>query len=524
MNLPFELPGFIITQVSSNENELTITAEATSKSARCPKCQDASKRIHSYYNRSPKDLPVSDKFVQLNLIVRRFRCINEECSRKTFVERLPKVVPFYGRRTKRFTKALREIGFALGGEAGSRLATDLRMKTSPDTLIRIVREFPTTNFLTPRVLGVDDFALQKGRIYGTLLVDLELRQPIDLLSDRTAGTLAEWLRLHPGVQIITRDRSTEYARGAAEGAPKAIQVADRWHLLKNLREALERMLNRLHADLRLLPCTEHTPEASITAGRLRVPAGRELELQQAKRDRRFELYQRVKALYNEGTPILQIAKRLGMSRPTVRNFAYAQEFPERVKRRPVPSLLDPYVVYLQQRMNEGCENASQLWREICDQGFNGGRKLVARWVQQHRASPGKFTPTKYLKTSDPKVTNNASTTENLELPVLDAPRKLVWVLLHDVSQLNSKDTATLARIRQNSEVEKAYALSRQFQDMVRARASDSFDLWLEDCIASGIVDLNNFALGMKRDYSAIRAALTQPWSNGQVEGQTTRLK
>jgi transposase len=242
----FSLPRCEITAVSESDSVLTITAHAIAPAASCPRCGISSPRIHSYYTRRPRDLPLWDYAVRLILHVRRFRCLNATCTVQTFAERLPQVVRAAAQRTVRLTTALQHLGLVLGGEAGARLGATLHVPTSPDTLLRLVRQLPDPPMPTPAILGVDDWAMRRGRTYGTLLVDLARHRPIDVLPDRTADTLAAWLRAHPGVHILSRDRSTEYARGATLGAPEAQHVLDRWHLVRNLREALERLLDRLH--------------------------------------------------------------------------------------------------------------------------------------------------------------------------------------------------------------------------------------------------------------------------------------
>lgn len=211
------------------------------------------------------------------------------------------------------------------------------------------------------------------------------------------------------MEVIARDRSTEYARGATAGAPDALQVADRWHLLKNHREALERVLNRLHAELSTLPPAAPTPPARLASSTSPVPSvpaplrpralrtlsARDQEAQAAARERRFQRYQQVMALVAQGKPLLQIAKQLKMSRTTVTAFAATDVFPERAATRAQASQLDPYLVYLQERWQAGCTNASQLWREIHAQGYPGGRRQVARWVQHQRSEPSALAPKKY---------------------------------------------------------------------------------------------------------------------------------
>ena len=238
--LQFTFAGFEIQHIASGENLLTITARALTPTSACPSCDQASNHVHSYYTRSPQDLPISGRKVQLVLRVRRFRCSNPQCSRQTFAERLPHV-PVSARQTSRLGAILESIAVVLSGQAGSRLADQLAMPVSADTLLRRAKK-KTPTPPTPRVLGVDDFAFRRGHTYGTILIDLETHQPVDVLEDRSAETFAKWLRQHPGVEIISRDRSKDYQRGATDGAPQAQQVIDRG-ILKNLREAIERFLS-----------------------------------------------------------------------------------------------------------------------------------------------------------------------------------------------------------------------------------------------------------------------------------------
>ena len=317
----------------------------------CPECGQRSSRVHSRYSRTVADLPWQARAVRLQLRVRRFFCTTKACRKKTFSERIPELVASHARVTCRLEHAHRLIGHALGGEAGARLAIPLGMPISPDTLLRRVKSSPRSRPTSIRVLGVDDWAWKKGQRYGTILCDLERRRPVDLLPERSADSLASWLKAHPGVEIISRDRGDEYIKGANQGAPEAVQVADRWHLLLNLREALMRAVDRHHGHVleaakavaarqELEPLSAKTPKRE--AAEKRLPPDHRTERSQQRRARRLERYRRVVELNEQGVSLRGIARSMGMHRATVRHWLGAGSFPELARRR-VTSRTDAFL-------------------------------------------------------------------------------------------------------------------------------------------------------------------------------------
>jgi transposase len=469
--LPFTFAGFEIQHIASSENLLTITARALISTSACPSCSQASTHVHSYYTRSPQDLPISGRSVRLVLQVRRFRCPNPRCSRQTFAERLPHV-PVSARQTSRLGAILESIAVVLSGQAGSRLANQLAMPVSADTLLRRAKK-KTSVPPTPRVLGVNDFAFRRGHTYGTILIDLETHRPVDLLEDRSAETFAEWLRQHPGVEIISRDRSKDYQRGATDGAPQAQQVIDRWHVLKNLREAIERLLSHTQMPEEAGGGTRHplSPRQKRTSG--------ERARSEGSRARRFALYQQVNELYRQGGTILGIARQLRIGHQTVRKFVGSPSFPEWGKPAHTRSAIDPYRPYLQERWQQGCHVTGQLWHELQERGFSGSWMMVYRWVQLQ--GDGK---TEAFAQSQRQATPPA--------PKM-APRHLAWLFLRDPEQLEKQEKQTLSLICKAQHVEIAYGLAQQFVTLLKERNAQPLSTWLWDCQMSGISDLVTFA-------------------------------
>jgi transposase len=492
---------------------ITLVAHTCQEEAACPDCGRTATRVQSRYTRSLADLPWHGIPVRLQLRLRRFFCDQPDCSTAIFTERLTALVEHYSRRTCRQAHTLDQIGYALGGEAGARLAASLGISVSADTVLRRLHGRRPRGGAAPRVLGVDDWALRKGHRYGTILVDLEQGCPIDLLPDRHGETLATWLKEHPGVEIVVRDRGSAYAEGARAGAPQARQVADRFHLLKNLVEALEATLAQEHCALQ---------EAARAADPPREPAPEEVlpppnpvaQAQAQRREQKRAIYEEVKRLRAAGCTGPAIAHQVGTSLRTVRRYLRAEVFPERKPRTRPPGQLAPYRAYLQQRWKEGCHNASQLWRELREQGFPGSYSsvadLLAEWnsqlsPEQRRRSRRAACP--------PRATASPS------------PGAVVWWLLGRREKLSTEQAAYLERLTTlRPSLALAQELVQEFFALTRRRDAGALKPWGERVAGSGIVELERFSAGLQRDWDAVVAGLTLEWSTGPVEGQINRLK
>ncbi|HEY4384400.1 MAG TPA: ISL3 family transposase, partial [Ktedonobacteraceae bacterium] len=541
-SIPFSFPGFTVTEVISTEEKLTIYANSQTEQAHCPACQQISHRIHSYYQRCPRDLPISGQTVQLRLRVRRFRCLNPACSKQTFAEPLPDLVGRTSRRTLRLTLLWTVFAIQSGGEPGARLLKAVGTTVSPDTLLRLARTSPTRESSVPEILGVDDFAFCRGMNYGTLLIDWERHQVVDILADRTAETLASWLQAHPGVKWISRDRSGEYARGAHLGAPEAQQVMDRWHVTKNWREALERVVSRLYSGLEQRLQKPSTPFKK----RKKPRTVHEQAISDAAREQRLARYEEVLSYYQQGLSITQIAKQAHLTRTTVYKYLAAESFPERHPRSPSPGtgkLIAPYTAYLRERCEEGCQNAQQLYREIHEQGFSGNPRTVLRWLQAQGLFPRRYELRQFQEDWGRKIvpeTSHPTTRGEGETPLVsDSPeektptepvvelpsaRQLSYLFVKDPTHLERNDQRVLAFILQEKELELAYQMTRQLLQLMKNKQGDEAAAWVSICSQSGIAELETFALGIQKELPAFVAACSLAYNNGMTEGFVNKLK
>jgi transposase len=530
---------------------ITVALTSTQTSGCCPACGGASQRIHGSYVRTLADCSWAEHQVVLRVRVRRFVCATPGCARRTFTDDLSGLTTRSARRTLRLTVRLRQIGLALGGQAGARLVQQQHLPTSPDTLLRVIRASVTTPAQAPRVLGIDDWAFKKGQTYGTILVDLETRQPIDLLPDRTADSVAAWLRDHPGAEIVCRDRAPAYADGVTRGAPQAIQVADRFHLLLNMWEALQRLCTQQQAALQAAsvppPSADAAPlvrvddlssaaETTLTHERApdasadeaasppdpRPPTKQERQ-RQAGRAVRVARYEAVRTLHAQGQGIRAIARQLGISRATIHKFLMAETFPEQATRGATTSILDPYKPYLQQQVAAGVHNARQLWEELRAQGFPGSAALVRQYVGTLRVGHrgrGSRTP----QPPAPSDTTAPPATPPPPRRRLSA-RLAAWLLLCPETQRTTEQQAQVERlVAASTDVAAAHMLAQDFGTLIRKRQRDTLDDWLKRARESGVDELASFARGIQQTYAEVAAALELPWSSGQVEGQINRLK
>jgi len=503
-------------ELVADADAITVVVITRGDAACCPDCGVPSARLHSRKRRRLADLPWQGLAVCLDLQLRRFYCPTPTCARRTFTERVPTVVAPHARRTTRLATVFAAIAFALGGEPGARLLAALGLAASPDTLLRTIHAAPLPAASTPRILRVDDWAVRRGQTYGTILVDLERRRPVDLLPDRSAATFAAWLVEHPGVEIISRDRGGAYAEGGRQGAPSATQVADRFHLAKNIGDAIERLLQRQRPALRQAAAARPAETVPTDPSAQATPGVAAPGPPTSYRRQRQQLYDKMVRLAATGWSKAAIGRQLGLHTVTVRAYLRAGGPPDLTTRSPKPGACrGDHEAYLRERWRAGCHDGKVLWGELRAQGYCGSLRTVQRLVAVWRA------PDEPRRGKRPTHLPPAP----LPPPRPPSPHRVRWWLLRSAVERTSAQEAFLAALRARCpEVAAAEALARDFLALLRGRDQGALDGWMDRAAASDVPEFRELAAGLAQDRLAVAAALSSEWSNGQVEGHVNKLK
>lgn len=495
--------------LSADLASITLHVRTCSDGASCPQCGRRSGRVHSRYCRILADLPWAGIPARMLLWSRRFFCDSPDCPRRIFTERLPGIAVPHARRTERLRAWLLQLAFTAGGEPGARLLRNLGIAACGDTVLAQLRTYRPTDFPPPRILSVDDFAFRRGRTYGSILVDLERHRAIDLLPDRTGDQFASWLTRHAGVEVISRDRSSEYAHAAQRAAPHVRQVADRFHLLHNLREVLFRVFKRHARQVRQV-----LPPAVADPGLYALPHLR-LDREALRERTRREMADRFHAIHQlaqTGMNKAAIARTLGMNWQTVHKYLTYTTPPQRTHTVRHTSVLMPYQAYILGRWASGCHNARQLCREIVAQGYSGGYRTVARL-------------TGYLRRQE-RLGAQLPTARRVGM----TPGQAAGLALVRPENRGPREEAALAHLGSlHPELNTALALFSSFVALLRSPpgtvgAAERLQEWVMQAHDCAIPELRAFAAKLRQDQDAVVGALTLPYSQGQTEGFITKLK
>jgi transposase len=514
--------------LDEEQRTVALLVSSTQTSVECPVCNSQTSKIHSRYERKLADLSWANYSTSISLRARKFFCINTECKRRIFTERLASIVLPWARRTTRLASQLTAIALANGGAAGVRLSQRLGFNISRNTLLNLVRRIPLPLFDSLKIVGVDDFCFRKCKTYGTIVVDLEKNRPVTLLKDRSAETLSSWLKEHPGIEVVSRDRAKAYEKGIKEGAPNAIQVADRFHLLQNLAQTLYEMFGIHSKDLKEVEQVYN--QASVIKDEENIvvatypsdapPPVKQKEKAEQRRATRLENHYYTWELHNQGMNAGVIAQKLGISRTTVfRNLRNPTFVERRGRSDKGRTLVSSYQDYIIKRWNEGCRETKIIFEEIKQQGYSGSYATVTRYTARLRECQGLKKRQRYSTKRLPKIIKPSQ--KNL------TPYSATWLILGssniDISE-SEREELIMSLKTKNPSLKEGIELALNFISLVNQKKSEKLDSWLNQAYNSILSPFNRFAKSLIEDYQAVKAAVTMRWSNGQVEGQINRLK
>jgi transposase len=482
--------GFTVESAVYEAERTIITVRPIKSLGVCPTCGAVSRRVHSRYLRRVTDLPLSGRSVQLVVVARRFRCDAVLCGRQIFTERFADgVLAPSARRTARLDCIVHHLGLALGGRPAASFAKRLMLPVSNDTLLRVVRRRTRLPSDPLRVVGIDDWAWRRNHRYGSIICNLERRRVVTLLPDREPATAQAWFAGHPAIAIIARDRGGGYGEAATKALPHAVQVADRWHLMENATRAFLDAVRKSMRQIRnAIGATTINPELLTAAERIQYEGYL----------RREETNAAILALSKDGMPIKQIVRQTGYSRRLVRQVIRGERNDVfRVRQ----SSLDAYLPWLDDQWAAGYRNGAELWRRLMARGFRGSLRVVGEWATRRRRA-------------------ERADAENLQR--IPSARTIARLMTIGRDTISKAETVTIAAIEAGiPALVEAREIIDAFHAMIRRKAADELAPWIERAHESLVA---SFASGVAKDEAAVRAAIALPWSNGQTEGQITRLK
>ena len=493
-------------QIISSDG-ITLHLHGKRKTAQCPECFKRSDSVHSCRRRRIQHLPCSGQTLWLVFSVRHWYCRNPACSRKIFAESLAPFAGSHQQSSQALQNLQRQLGLIAGGEAGKRAATAAGLRCSADTLLRRVINTPETKQSGAPHVGIDEWAWHRGHCCGMLIVNLDTHRPLVLLPGRDQRTLATWFRKYPEIQVVSRDRSGVYATAAREGAPQARQVADRWHLLKNIGDEPERMMYRHMPLIRLVVrelSLKKSPEPEISVP---VASLRRLErLKQHIRKKRHQRWTEVMALHNKGCSFREISRITGLSRVTVSRWVGSGTFPEMSTRPPKRGLLDPWREWLKEQRECGNYNSGRIWREMVARGGTGSETIVRDAVA------------KWRKGWIPPVTTAA------RLPSVSRVSRwlMPWRIIRGEENYAFRFISLMCE--KEPELKIAQQLVLEFYRILKTQNKSQLSSLFTRVHESGSAELRCVAAGMEADAAAICEAISSRWSTGVVEGHVNRLK
>ena len=492
--------------IEVHEQTVIVYLHATSPTAACSQCGTAGSRVHSRYERTIADLAFGGRNLVLRLLVRKWICPEASCSRHIFAECFPELVQRYARMTDRLIKALQAVGAITNGADAAQIASSFGVHTTAKTIIRRVLQLPLPSEGSVHKVGIDEWAWKKGHRYGTILVDLEKRRVVQLLADRSVETSKAWLRKHPEIDLVSRDRGKIFREAATEGAPQAKQAVDRFHLQKNFAEALEKFFRKQERALK--KATQRSTGKTRSAEETAVPEKVARE-RRARHRQRVSIHKRIWKLYRQGCHKEQIAQLVGVSSRRVYR-ALEQETPPPPRRRSrSSSIVDPYLSYLTSRWNQGCHNVTRLYEEIVAQGYTGTQRTLQMRLRPFRQKVARPVSKQTVIWDKPP-----------------SPRGVALMMVRPEQRRTREQTVYLEQLIQSNEpVAVVFKLAQDFGRLLRKREGQvRLEQWKDSVRTSGIAELIAFVDGLADDGEAVANGCTLTWSNGMTEGFVNKVK
>lgn len=477
----------------------------------CPGCKRRSRHSHGWRERRLQDFAWQGERVTIRLRSRRWRCIDTTCRRQTFSDQCPDFVSPFARRTNRAAQIARLLAYTAGGRPSERIMRCLGMPVSNDTILRLLKRGAEAPTPPPKVVGIDDWSWRKNSRYGTILVDLERRSVVDILEDRGVESSAGWLRRRPSIEVVSRDRCGLFAQAVRKGAPQAVQTADRFHLVQNLRLAIEEQMSMegRATGRSLLPDDE---SSEIDAHRRRA--------RMAHRKSRDEVFATIHALRDQGLSYSEIERRTGHKRRTVAKWLTFQAPPDRRRASLKPSSPRFFETFLADRWKEGNRLGRHLFHDIKLRGYTGSISNLERLLGAWRRAENPTNDEKLVARVDTSSPVKDPDTGHAISPVIAAA-----LCMKPRGLLSARQTRKVDALKCGSH---AFAtmrgLAMRFRGILRASNVKSLDTWIDDAIETDLIPIMRFASSLRRDIDAVHNAIALPWSNGQVEGQVNRLK
>lgn len=505
-------PGVKVLGITLQDEENWVVSAAAKPVGICLDCGTQSRHRHGWHNRRLQDLPVQGQVVKIELALNRWQCRHRKCGRRTFTDRLPEIASPYMRRTQRMAEIVGLVGHKMGGRPGEHLMLRLGMPVSDDTILRqLKRDNPvSTQKDIIRVVGIDDWSWRHSSRYGTIMVDLERHSVVDVLEDRSVESAKSWLQERPTIQVVSRDRCGLYAQAAREGAPQARQVADRFHLVQNLREAIKEQMSVYgHANVRPILSEDAIASARSQQRRARL----------AHRQSRQEIFDTFQALRQQGLTYSEIARRTGYERRSIANWLTSNAPRDRNRATLNPTSPLYFETFLAERWRNGNRIGRHLFYDIKNRGYTGSRSNLERLLKMWREVENIQSDEPPPETDVSEPVRDPDTGHMISSVVAAAlcikPRGL----------LTDRQARKVNALKQGSRV---FAIMRglamRFNGILRSRSPDALDEWIDDAIDTELTAIMRFASVLRRDIDAVKNAIELPWSNGQAEGQINRLK